>query len=124
VLGTLSIPDRTAYCASKHALHGFFNGLRAELGRDGIRVTLVIPGYVHTNLPYHALGDGGRPFAAMDPKTARGISPERCAEAIVRAAARGSDEVYVGGLKERVGLHVNRLAPWLFRRIIRRRPTS
>jgi short-subunit dehydrogenase len=124
VLGTLSIPNRTAYCASKHALHGFFNALRAEVAADGIRVTLAIPGFVRTNLPFHAVADGGRPFAAMDPETERGISPEQCAETIVRAAARGADEVYAGGFKERAALHVNRLLPALFRRIARRRARS
>ncbi len=43
VLGHRAVPDKSEYCASKFALHGFSDSLRAELASDGIQVTLVSP---------------------------------------------------------------------------------
>jgi len=59
--GLLPVPYRTAYCAAKHALHGFFDTLRVELWDDNVKVTLVCPAQVRTSISMQALaGDGGR----------------------------------------------------------------
>src|SRR5690606_36745924 len=60
VLGLMSVKNRAGYCASKHALHGFFNGLRAEHQKDGISVLLVCPGHVNTEFSLQALESDGR----------------------------------------------------------------
>ena len=121
VLGKIGLPGRSGYCASKHALHGFFETIRAELWRDGIRVTLVLPGWVQTNVSINALTGSGRPNGKMEPGTAGGVTADFCAERIISAAASGKAEVAVVRLTERAALYVSRFAPSLFRRIIRDR---
>src|SRR5258708_1449948 len=55
VAGKLGTPLRSGYSASKHALHGFFESLRAELRADAqgkrIDVTLLCPGFIRTQSP-------------------------------------------------------------------------
>jgi len=48
VAGLMGAPWRTAYSASKHALTGFFGSLRTELAGNGVQVSIVYPGFVHT----------------------------------------------------------------------------
>ena len=50
IVGKIGTPLRSSYAASKHALHGFFDSLRAEHHNDNIAVTLVCPGFVNTNI--------------------------------------------------------------------------
>jgi dehydrogenase/reductase SDR family protein 7B len=121
VLGKLGLPGRSAYCASKHALHGFFDTLRAELWKDNIEVTLVLPGWVRTNISMNALTGNGGPQRKMDSGTASGVTPEFCAERIIRAAESGKAEVNIVQLRENAAMVVRRFAPWFFRRLIRGR---
>src|SRR6266581_4781161 len=121
VLGKFGLPGRSGYCASKHALHGFFDTLRAELWRDGIRVTMVLPGYVRTNVSMNALTGTGAPRRKMDAGTASGITPEDCAERIIAAAAAGKREVTPVRIMELAALYLNRLTPGLFARLLRNR---
>ncbi|MEE9466417.1 MAG: SDR family oxidoreductase, partial [Candidatus Neomarinimicrobiota bacterium] len=58
--GKTGVPTRTGYSASKHALHGFFDGLRAELAGCGVSVTIACPGFVDTGIRrYHVGPDSG-----------------------------------------------------------------
>jgi dehydrogenase/reductase SDR family protein 7B len=120
-LGRFSVPDRSAYSASKHALHGFFNALRSESAKDGIAVTLAVPGFVQTNVSVNALTGEGTPFGKMELETQQGITADACAARIVLATQRGEREVFIGGMKERFALAISHLAPGLFARIIRRK---
>jgi short-subunit dehydrogenase len=116
VMGYLGTPGRSSYAAAKHALHGYFDSLRAEVWRQGILVTLVCPGYVRTAVGRNALGPRGETQVSAEP---RGIAPDRCARALVRGVARGRSEVVVGGW-EIAGIYLQRFTPWLLRRIVRR----
>jgi dehydrogenase/reductase SDR family member 7B len=119
VLGKFGSPYRSAYVASKHALHGFFDSLRAELWEQGIRVTMICPGFVRTNISVNALKGDGSTFGSMDAAQASGMDPDVCAEKIVRAIEGEPNEVYMGG-KEKLGVYLKRFAPNLFARIIRK----
>jgi short-subunit dehydrogenase len=55
VQGKFGIPYRAGYSASKHALSGYCDALRAEVAADGVRVLSVYPGYIRTNLSMNAL---------------------------------------------------------------------
>ena len=120
-LGRFSIPTRSAYCASKHALHGFFNALRAESWKDGITVTLAVPGFVRTNVGLNALTGTGAPLGREEREVSKGISSDLCASVIISAARGEAQEVFIGGLKERIALAVSHLAPPLFSRIVRKK---
>lgn len=119
VMGYLGTPGRSTYAAAKHALHGYFDSLRAEVWREDLAVTLACPGYVRTAVSANALGPRGAPHGATDRSTERGIAPERCAAAIVRAVARRRAEVYIGG-REVAGIYLKRYFPGLLARIVRR----
>jgi short-subunit dehydrogenase len=119
LVGKFGSPLRSGYSASKHALHGFFDSLRAETWRDGIRITLVCPGFIRTAVSVNALTGDGSAQGTMDRAQQRGTAPEVCAERIVRAVERGKEEVLVGG-PECLAVYVKRFAPGLFRRLIRR----
>lgn len=117
--GKFGSPLRSSYAASKHALHGFFDSLRAELGHTPLKVTLICPGFVRTNVSLNALtGDGSRQNK-MDEATEKGISPEYLAQKILRAIEKGKEELWVGG-KEVLGVYIKRLFPAYFSRLIKK----
>ena len=118
VMGYVGLPGRSTYAAAKHALHGYFDSLRAEVWRDGVKITLVCPGYVKTAVSDNALGPRGEQHSRSDRWHQRGLSAEKCAAAIVRGVARDRGEIYVG--REAVAIWLMRLAPWLLSRIVRR----
>lgn len=120
IAGKVGPPYRTAYAASKHALHGFFEALRAEVWDDGLRVTVVCPGFIHTNISRNALKGDGALHAQMDDNQAQGLSAAACAQQILRAIDAEKAEVLIGG-KELMGVRLQRFAPGLLRRILRNR---
>lgn len=115
VLGLLSVKRRAAYCASKHALHGYFNALRAEVDDQGLRVLLVCPGHIDSAFSRNALEADGRPHGVDDPGTRAGMPARVCAERAVRALLRGEEEIYPARW-ESLGVYLNRFAPSLMRR--------
>lgn len=119
IAGRFGFPLRSAYSSSKFALYGFFETLQAEYYDRGIRVTLVCPGRVRTNISLYALDKGGKPHGQMDPGQAGGISPERAARRIVKAIRRGRREVLVGA-GELVMVWIKRFFPGLCARLARR----
>jgi len=120
IAGKFGVPLRSGYSASKFALYGFYEALRAEEGGNGIRVTMVCPGFIRTRISLSALkGDGSR-HAKMDPELAQGMSVEQCARQILRAVARGKEDVCVGGLRDRGLVYLKRLFPGLLTKMIAR----
>jgi short-subunit dehydrogenase len=118
LVGKFGTPLRSSYAASKHAIQGFYDSLRAELWRDNIGVTIVLPGYVRTEVSRNALkGDGSR-HGEMDAGTGAGMAPEVCARRALDAVAAGKEEVLIGGSEMR-GVYLKRFAPGLFSRFIR-----
>lgn len=110
---------RSAYSASKHALHGFFDSLRMEVEDAGIQITLVTPGFIATEISKHALDKSGNPTGEMDNNQAQGISSEECANQILSGIAAGRREFGVGGNELRA-LFLHRYFPNLFRKILKR----
>ncbi len=121
VTGIFGTPFRSTYAASKHALHGFFDSLRAELYKDvgeAITVTMICPGFIHTPITLSAVTGDGSPLGKMDEAQYKGKSPKWCAEKIVIAIEKKKEEVYIGG-KEVYGVRFKRLFPKLFSKYIR-----
>jgi len=116
VVGKFGTPLRSSYAASKHALHGWFDSLRAEVHGDGIGVTLACPGFVKTNVSANALYPDGTPLGAEAEE--KGIPPEQCAAAIADAIEHNRAEFTVGGW-ETIAVSLKRFVPSLFRRMIR-----
>ncbi|GJM61318.1 SDR family NAD(P)-dependent oxidoreductase [Persicobacter diffluens] len=120
VQGKFGIPNRTAYAASKHALHGFFDSLRAE-NFPWLKVLLVCPAYINTEFAFHAMLSNGNEQAKQDKGQAHGISPEECAEDILKAIDKNKREIVMGKWQQRIGVWIKRFFPALLERIVRAR---
>jgi short-subunit dehydrogenase len=120
IVGKIGTPLRSTYAASKHALHGFFDSLRAEVYNDNIDVTLICPGYVTTEISKNALLGDGTPQQSMDKATANGIKPDRFAKLMAKAIKKKKEEVYIAGAKEKLGVYVKRWIPRLFSYMVRK----
>ena len=93
--GKITIPHMAPYSASKFALTGFSDAIRAELARDGIFVTTVTPGMMRTGSQVHATFKGDhsaeyRWFELSSRLPFASISVERAARKILAACRRGS----------------------------------
>lgn len=121
VMGKIGTPYRTGYAAAKHALHGFFDSLRAELWKDSkhIYVTLVCPGWINTNLSIQALLGDGSPQYKKDDTHEQGMHPDKFARKMIRAIENKKREVYIGGTKEVFAIYLDRYFPGLFSKIVR-----
>ena len=116
ISGRFGFPLRSAYSASKQALHGFFETLYLENKINNIRSSVIIPGRVRTAISLHALNPEGKEHGKLDDGQAKGITPEKAAEIIIRGIRRNKREILVGG-GELIMLHIRRYLPWLFFRI-------
>jgi len=110
VMGKLGVPYRSAYAASKHALHGLFDALRAEVAKDNIQVTIILPGYVRTNVTINALKGDGSKNNVMAPETASGMDPGDFAQRALKAIYNKREEIMIGN-KEIYAVYVKRLFP-------------
>lgn len=120
IVGKIGTPLRSTYAATKHALHGFFDSLRAEVFEHNIKVTLVCPGFVSTNVSKNALTGDGTPQQKMDKATANGIDPDRFATLMLKAIRKEKEEVYIAGAKEKLGVYAKRFYPKLLSKMIRK----
>ncbi|HEX8558577.1 MAG TPA: SDR family NAD(P)-dependent oxidoreductase [Pyrinomonadaceae bacterium] len=98
--GKISVPHLVPYSASKFALAGLSDGLRAELAKDGVVVTSVFPGLMRTGSPRNATFKGRHRaeyawFAISDSLPVTSINAERAAAQIVRACRRGEAELVI-----------------------------
>lgn len=119
LVGKFGTPLRSSYAASKHALHGYFESMRAEVWKEGINVLMVCPGFVSTQVSVNALTADGSPQGSMDEANAKGLKPEQCAERIVQAMQDRKSEVVVAG-KERLAVYLKRFWPLALERMMRR----
>ncbi len=120
VAGFAPLVARTGYAASKHALHGLFDTLRAELAPQGVGVLIVCPSFIRTGIAAaHLAGDGQ---AARHPRAVAGdmLDPAEVAARIVDAAERGRRLLLVGRVAW-TSYWVSRLAPALYARLMARR---
>jgi dehydrogenase/reductase SDR family member 7B len=121
VQGKLGIPFRTSYAASKHALQGYFDGLRAELAGSDICVTTVSPGYVKTALSMNALNADGSKYNKMDDTTAGGMDPEDVARMVLLSMARKEADVILADSKTCIAVQLKALFPEFVAWIMRKR---
>jgi NAD(P)-dependent dehydrogenase (short-subunit alcohol dehydrogenase family) len=115
--GVSPLLGRTGYCASKHALHGFFTSLRSELRDSGVHIMLACPGFVKTNLQTRALGGDGQVTAHPQSMVGKPTSAQKVAA-----------EIYNGALNKRhllvltpvgkLAYWINKLAPLLYERLM------
>ncbi|MEM1403153.1 MAG: SDR family oxidoreductase [Pseudomonadota bacterium] len=97
VAGKIGAPQRTGYCAAKHAVMGFFDALRSEVTVDGLQVTTITPGFIRTNVSSNALSGDGSKTGFTDENIAEGMDVDECAQVIIDGFENGIPEITVGG---------------------------
>jgi short-subunit dehydrogenase len=119
LVGKFGTRLRSAYSASKHALHGYFESLRIELDNPNIHIMLACPGFIKTKVTINALTANGSQQGTMDDAQANGMPAGECAKQIIKAIEQKKDEVYIGG-KETKGVLLKRLFPGYFAKMIKK----
>lgn len=120
IMGKIYTPLRSTYSAAKHALHGFFDSLRAEVSRDNILVTIICPTGVKTGISLNAVTGDGTKYGKMDKLISRGLTAQECADRIVKAVIAGKEEVIIGKGLIKYSAYVRRFFPRIYSRLIRR----
>jgi short-subunit dehydrogenase len=118
VMGKLGTRLRSTYAASKHALHGWFDSLRQEVYDQNIRVTLVCPGFIKTDITVNAIKGDGSKLGKMSKGQQNGMPAEECAKKMLAGIKKGKEELYIGG-KEVWSVYLKRMSPRLLNKILR-----
>lgn len=119
LMGKFSSPLRSAYCGAKHALHGFFDALRLEHDKDNIKVTIICPGFVNTNVARNALTADGSKQGYQDDMTENGLDVDVFVKCMLKAIRKEKYETYIGKF-EKFGIYVKRLSPKLLHQLVLR----
>ena len=114
---------RSAYSASKHALHGFYESLMLEEEKNNIKVLLVCPGKINTDISVNALNSEGKTHGVMDHNQATGMSVQECVRQLFRAVEKDKKEVLIGN-KEIKAVTLKRFLPKMFWKVIRKQSAT
>jgi dehydrogenase/reductase SDR family protein 7B len=122
VQGLVGIPSRTSYAASKFAVQGYCEALRAELAPNGITVHCVSPGYIRTNLSKSALTGDGTAHGQMDSTTENGADPKEVAVTILDKVAKGSNDFIVAAtISAKAAIWMKLLCPAILQKLLVKR---
>lgn len=113
ISGRFGFPLRSAYSASKHAIHGFIETLHIENSKHNVKGSVIIPGRVRTNISKSALLADGSEHGKMDAGQEKGITPEKAAKTIIRGIKRNKREILVGR-SELIMLYIRKYFPTIF----------
>lgn len=116
VAGLVGVPGRTAYCATKFAMNGFLEALRAELAPKGLRVMIAYPGTIDTDLRKRGFGPGGSPAGVSMIRDDRAMPVETCARLIREGMEMGRREVLMTP-RIKLGRWLRLLAPQIVDRL-------
>ncbi|WP_397362889.1 SDR family oxidoreductase [Olleya sp. R77988] len=116
LMGKFSSPYRSGYCGAKHALHGFFDALRLEHQKDNIKVTMICPGFVNTNVARNAVTGDGSLLQTQDDATQKGLEVSVFTKRMLKAMHKEKFEAYIGK-KEVLGVYLKRFFPKLLHKI-------
>lgn len=117
LMGKFGSPFRSGYCGAKHALHGFFDVLRMEHQKDNIKVSLVCPGFIQTNVSKNALTANGSKLNSDDDATKNGMPVAVFVKKFVAGIESNKHEIYIGG-KEVLGVYLKRFFPRFLHRFV------
>lgn len=114
---------RSAYSASKHALFGFYESLLLEEEKNGIKVTIAIPGKINTDISINALNGAGGKHGVMDHNQETGMPVEQCVRILFKAVSSAKKEILIGN-KETKAVLLKRFFPSLFWKIIKKQKAT
>ncbi|MCC2957360.1 SDR family oxidoreductase [Massilia sp. IC2-477] len=110
--GLVGVPGRTAYSATKFAMTGFFEALRAEMKGYGVSVTTAYPGVVATRIRYRGFNAQGGELGSSALKEEGAMSVEECARLIIDGMDARKREVVMTA-KGKLGRFIKLIAPGL-----------
>lgn len=119
IAGKFGFYLRSSYSAAKHALFGYFESLRLEYEKKGIKVLMVCPGKINTNISLNASAGKGDAHGKMDVSHETGMSAEECANQIINGILNNKEEILIGG-KEIAIVKIKRFFPKWFSKLIRK----
>lgn len=119
IAGIAPLYERSGYAASKHALHGLFASLRAELSGSGVDVMFVCPGFTATGIGAAALDGSGRPAQHAQSTVGKMATPESVADAVYAGATRGKRLLVLTAVGKTTAL-LNKFFPALYERVMTR----
>jgi len=121
VAGLYPVPLRSGYCASKMAIKGFFESIRAENDNDKIHITMLYPAFVNTDISKHALTGDGTSTGVMDDAQANAMSPEAAVQQMLTAISNKKPWFTLGGFRETIlAPFIHKVFPALFIRILKK----
>jgi len=119
IMGKYGLPLYSTYSASKFALYGYFESLRQELYKDNVKVLIVSPGFINTDVSTKLLMENGKEYGIKSESQNKGMSPADCAGGILKAIKGNRDHKYVGGY-EIFSVYVKQYFPRIFYKLMRK----
>jgi len=119
--GKFGVPKLSAYAGDKHALHGFFDSLRTETGKTGVKISIIIPGFVNTPILLKAIDGKGTVTGKNLAVNEKGMSAGECAKRMVRAIEKGKRETLIVGY-EKLSVYFHRFFPDTFNLVMAKHP--
>lgn len=123
IAGKFGFYLRSAYSASKHALHGYYESLALEELKNNIAVTVLCPGKINTPISTNALLGTGETHGIMDHNQETGMPVTKCVQEILEVVSKKKREVFIGN-KEILAVHIKRFFPKLFWKIIQKQKAT
>lgn len=117
IAGLSPLYGRSGYSASKHALHGLFESLRAELAASGVDVLMVCPSFTRSKFEQRAMGPDGKHVTRGRSKLGKEASPDDVAEAVFAAASAGRRLLVLSPVGK-LAVWLSRFAPALHQRLM------
>jgi len=117
IAGLAPLYGRSGYAASKHAMHGLFESLGAEVAHLGVDVLMVCPSFVASGLEASTLGGDGQRVARPRSKVGRLGDPDEVAAAVLEAARTRKRRLVLTPVGKASAL-LSRLAPGLYERLM------
>lgn len=119
IMGKYGLPLYSTYSASKFALYGYFESLRQELYKDNVKVLIVSPGFINTDVSTKLLLENGQEYGVKSVSQDKGMSPADCAKGIIKAIKGNHDHKFVGGY-EIFSVYVKQYFPKIFYKLMRK----
>lgn len=117
IAGLAPLYGRSGYAASKHAMHGLFESLGAEVAAKGVGVLMVCPSFVESGLEASTLGGDGNRVSRPRSKVGRLGSPDDVAAEVLKAAQAGRRRLVLTPVGKTSAL-LSCLAPGLYERLM------
>lgn len=99
ILGEIGLPFVGPYCASKHALNGYYNSLAYDIEKHNIFVSIVSPGFISTEITKKSLTGQGETHNKDSLAQEKGMSAKACAKGILKNISKKKRQSYVGGIE-------------------------